>query len=210
MRALAITIVLGLASTASAAPWSIELPDGYTEVPGAAEAQLKTMRAMPNTLAVDGQIYLSPDSNVQLTRLTWHTKLTDGGSRASVVSLDKGVVQGAARQATKHISDQRNWIGDQLVAESIDEKDGIRITQRKLYSADTSGVLHVMMVICAGAAENLGTCERAQQSMQLTLPNQAPLPESAGKDKDLAYRIGQITGVVVVLALLIWLVRKYA
>ena len=209
MRALTITVVLGLASTASAAPWSIELPDGYTEAPGAADAQLATMRAMPNTLDVDGQIYLSPDGNVQLTRLTWQTKLIHT-TKAGVVSLDKGVVQGAARQATKHISDQRNWVGDQLVAESIDDKDGIRITQRKLYSADTTGVLHVLMVICAGAAENLSTCERAQQSMQLTLPNQAAIPaESTGNDKDLAYRIGQITGVVLVLALLIWLVRKY-
>jgi hypothetical protein len=210
LRGLVIAVALLTVSTANAAPWSFELPEGYTEVPGAADAQLRTMRAMPKTLAVDGQIYMSPDQTVQLTRLTWDSELTGGGGKLGIENLDEGVVQGAARQATKHISDSRHWVGDQLVAESIDDKAGIRITQRKLYSADTNGVLHVLMLICAGAAENLGACERAQQSMELTLPNQAALPDKGrGEQRDVAYRIGQFAGVLLIVALLIWLVRKY-
>jgi hypothetical protein len=210
LRGLVIAVALLTVSTAHAAPWSFELPEGYTELPGAADAQLRTMRAMPRTLSVDGQIYVSPDQTVQLTRLTWDSDLTGGGGKLGIENLDEGMVQGAARHATKHISDSRHWVGDQLVAESIDDKGGIRIVQRKLYSADTNGVLHVLLLFCAGPADNLGTCERAQQTMQLTLPNQAALPDkSPREERDVAYRIGQITGVVLIVALLVWLVRKY-
>jgi hypothetical protein len=206
MRGLVIVLVLSIAATATAAPWSFELPAGYTELPGAADGQLAQLRSMPNTQSVDAQIYMSPDGSVQLTRMTWATKMDDGASKKFVVSMDKGVVAGASQQATKHISDSRHWVGDQLVAESTDDKAGVRVVQRRLYSADTSDVLHILMVICAGEAGQLAECEKAQQTMQLTLPNQAALPQTA--HKPVAYLIGQVVGGLLVAAVVIWLVRR--
>lgn len=202
-------MVLGAAATAQAAPWSFELPEGYTEQPGAADAQIEALRKQPFTVSLDAQLYLSPDSNVQLTRMTWLMKLNAAPSRASVVNLDRGVVKGAAAQATHHVSDTRHWIGDQLVAESIDDKDGYLVAHRRLYSADSQGIVHILTVICAGPIGQLGDCERAQQTMQLALPDQAPLPnDSPKRETDLAYLAGQITGGLLVAALVIWLVRR--
>ena len=44
MRALAIIVLVGMAAAADAAPWSIELPDGYTEYPGGADDQVALHR----------------------------------------------------------------------------------------------------------------------------------------------------------------------
>jgi hypothetical protein len=209
MRALAIAVVMCAAASADAAPWSFELPAGYTEVPGAAESQLQVLRKQPTTVSVDAQVYLAPDQTVQLTRITLLSKMSTLPSRASLVQMDRGVVSGASKQATKHVSDTRNWVGDQLVADTVDEKDEIRVHQRRLYSADAEGVVHMFTLICAGAADQLAECEKAQQTMQLTLPNQAALPNESPKRKhDIAYVIGQIMGGLVVVVLLIWLLVR--
>jgi hypothetical protein len=213
MRALAIAAVLCAVASADAAPSSFELPAGYTEQPGAGEARVEELRKQERTLSIDAQIYLSPDERVELMRQTVRAKLDGPPTRSDLVSLDRGVVKGATEDAARLISDSRRWLGDQLDATSIHEVDDIRIVSRKLYSADTMDVVHMFTVVCAGPADQLGDCERAQQTMQLTLPNQASLRDAAlpsrkSRTRSLAYDVGRIAGSVVLLALLIWLLRK--
>jgi hypothetical protein len=210
-RIIIAAIVLG-AATATAAPWSFELPAGYTELPGVADSQLAQLREIPNTVSVDAQFYMSPDRNVQLTRMTWLMNMA-GATRARVIHADEAAVAGASSVATTHVSDTRHWVGDQLVAESVDLDSSDRVVRRTLYSVDTSDVLHIVMLICTGPADQLGECEHAQQTLQLTLPNQATLEEKTASPRsadehDLAYQIGRVIGFVGMLALIIWLVRR--
>src|SRR5262249_8644185 len=158
-----------------AAPWSFELPPGYTEVPTAGDPQLEQMRRVPGTVSLDAQVYLSREGDVQLTRMTVETQPDEAPTRALLEGMERGAVRGLAAQGAKHVSDEFHLVGNQLVAETIDESDTVRMHARRMYSADTSGVVHMFEVTCSGPISKLAACEKAQQTMQLTLPNEAPL-----------------------------------
>lgn len=212
MRA-ALVLVLCAAATvrASAAPWSIELPDGFVEQLGVAEPQLEALRKIPRTVSVDAQVYVSADGRVRLTRMTWLSQFDVPPTRGGLESLERGVMSGSAKQATKHISDSRRFVGDTLVAEQADDVTGTRIVQRRMYAADTSRVVHLLSVTCAGPADQLAACEKAQASMQLVLPNGAKLDGTAparDEEKDVAYIAGYVTGIAFVVLIVVWLVLR--
>lgn len=213
MRALlAIAFVTTVATAAHAAPWSVELPAGYTEQPGAAEAHLAKLRAIPGTVSVDAQVYTPADGSVQLMRLTWRSRLDGPPSRDALENMERGLLSGSRKDLANHVSDARRFDGDQLVADQVDEVDGARIHQKRIYAVDTSNIAHMLGVVCTGAADQLGACEKAQQTMQLTLPNPAALDMqvTTGTPKqDRSFVLGQITGGLLVAILAIWyLVRK--
>jgi len=209
MKAVAISIVICAAATAQAAPWSFELPAGFTEQPGAADVQLAQLRKQPTTVSVDAQIYLSQDG-VQLTRMTWLIRIANSPDRPSLEDLDRGVVAGGAKRASKHVSDSRHWVGDQLVAETIDEVGDSQVRQRRIYAADTAGVVHMFGLICAGVADQLADCEKAQQTMQLKIPHEAALLATSPPKKivDLPFIIGQVSGFLIVAIILVWYVLR--
>jgi hypothetical protein len=69
--------------------------------------------------------------------------------------------------------------------------------------------------VCAGAPDIIADCEKAQQSMQLTLPNPAPLASKAAAAKAAragrnppAYLIGKIVGGVLAAMLIVWLIDR--
>jgi hypothetical protein len=210
MRAVVVASLVMAAATAQAAPWSVELPAGYTEQPGGADALTAALSKRPRTVTADAQLYLSPDGRVRLTRVTWLTRFAIAPTRNGLLNLERGVMEGAKKQATTHVSDSFEWHGEQLVADQVDDVAGIRIHQRRLYSADTSRVVHALLVVCAGPADQLADCEKAQQTMELTLPDAASLTAAPAEDKksNVAYLIGQITGGVLVLVLAIWYVMR--
>lgn len=209
MRLLVIALSLLAASRAHAAPWSFELPDGYTEQPGAVDAQVEALRNVRRTVSADAQLYLSPDRKVRLTRMTWLSQFDVPPTKGGLESLERRVMTGTAKQASKHLSDSFHWEGDQLIGEQVDDVGGERRQERRLYSVDRDQVVHMFTVICAGPPEQLAACTKAQQSMQLTLPNAAALsPVAPKQETDVAYLVGVITGIAIVLLLVVWLVRR--
>jgi hypothetical protein len=107
------------------------------------------------------------------------------------------------------VSDSRQWIGDQLVADAVDETDELRIHQRRLYSVDAHGIVHVLTVICAGPADRLAACEHAQQTMQLALPDQLALADAPpARQRDVGYVVAQLAALAVVALLVAWLVLR--
>src|SRR5262245_3060756 len=186
MRALAGAIVVCAVATVDAAPWSIELPADYIEQPAQSAADIAALRSRADTISVDAQVYLSPDSTVMLRRLTWLVKMSSPLSRDVIVEFDREAVGAPASDATR-VTDEHRWVGDQLVADTVDDLRGKRVHQRRLYSADTLGTVHLLSVTCLGTAEQLRPCEQAQHTMQLTLPEPAKIPEHAKpkrKDKE--------------------------
>lgn len=211
MRALIIAAVLGAAASAHAAPWSFNLPDGYTELPGAANAYVEKLRDIPRTVSADAQLYTPPGGAVQLTRITLRSQFDEAPTRDTLENMDRGAVESTAKQVTKRISATRQFHGDQLVANQVDEMAGLRVTQRRLYAADTSNVVHLFTVMCAGPTDQLAECEKAQQSMVLMLPNQASLDvrvTTSRPDQEREFLLGQIAGGVIVLVLVIWYVAR--
>jgi hypothetical protein len=207
--AAAFVVVLAWAAAAHAAPWSLELPAGYTEQPGAADAEVEQLRKVARTVSVDAQVYVSPDGNVRLTRMTWLSKFDVTPGRGSLDSLDRGVASGGAKHATKNISATRELVGEQLIGEQLLDVDGTRVHMKRIYAADTANVVHMFTVVCAGPAEQLADCEKAQASMQLTLPNQASLSGApADEETSIAYVLGFATGVLVVVLAVVWLIRR--
>jgi len=163
---------------------------------------------------VDAQVYTSADNDVQLTRMTWLFKPDDPPNRFTLEMIDRGVVAGASEEASKHVSASRHFEGDMLVGESRDETGGLVMVQRKLYAVDATGVVHLFITICAGEAGKLAACEKAQQSMQLTLPNPGSLARSSSGDRrdDLAYQLGRIVGMVLVgllvIGIVLWIKKR--
>jgi hypothetical protein len=208
MRALAIIVLVGMAAAAEAAPWSIELPDGYTEYPGGADDQVAQLRARPTTVTVDGQVYVSADERVHLIRITWVLRLLSP-THLVIEAMDKGAASAAEKQGFKHLSDERHWVGEQLVGDAVDDLAGNTLHHRRLYGVDASGLVHVLNATCMGPAEALGPCERALQTMQLTLPDQlAPRDRAPERKRNIPYLMGQVAGGILVAALVIWLVRR--
>jgi len=207
---VAVVLVAITASTGHAAPWSFELPAGYTEQPGAAEADLAALREAPRTVSADAQVYVSPDGTVRLTRLTWLSRFDAQPTRGGLETMDKQVAAGNERRGAR-VSESRDVIGDQLVAEQVLDIDGTRVDMRRIYAADRDRVVHMFTLVCAGPADRLADCERAQRSMQLVLPDQAALSGSAEEppaERHVAALIGQIAGGVLVAAVALWLVFR--
>jgi hypothetical protein len=186
-------VALCVATTAYAAPWSFELPAGYTEHPDSAGWKSDQLGEQPNTVSIDGQVFQSPDDQVRLTRMTLGFELA---------AKDRG---------RTHVSISREFRGDQLVSEQVDEVEGLRVQKRRIYAADSSGIVHVFSITCAGPANQLADCVKAQQTMVLMLPNQAPLDMTVVTPKQKPARtalIVQILGGVLVLVLVIWYVVR--
>ena len=200
----AIAIVLALAGTAAASvrEWTVKVPDGWTETPNAGvEQQVQQLRDIKSTVDVAATVYMAPDGLTQLTMLQWSTQHASTASGLEL--LNRGVMEGAKEQATKHVSDEAHFDGPQLVADQIDEINGVRVHQHRRFAIDLGGITHMVSAMCAGATTN-ASCEQAIAGMQLTVSGQvAPDPSPP---KSAAYRIGQITGVVIVLLLVgLWL-----
>jgi len=208
MRALAVIVVGVCAATdAQAAPWSFELPAGYAEEPGATDDDVAALRSHAGTISADAQLFVSPDQQVVLVRLTWVSKVDGPISRELLVDLDR---KGTHQSESVHLSDERHWVGEQLVAESVESIRGKRLRQRRLYSVDTSARIHVFAITCVGSVNQLAACEEAQQSMQLKLPNEAKVPATAKRSsgKSLIHIIGGAAFAALVLGLIAWVVQS--
>ncbi len=202
---------------------SFEIPAGFTEQPGAADDWMKELRGMPGTRAADAQVFASNDEVVQLTRVTWSMKYPVALDQGSIERADLAAVRSAAKGAS-HVSDSRRWNGEQLVAEAIDDApDGIRVEHFRIYGADTDNVLHMIWLICAGPADQLGTCEKAQRTLKVTVPNQAtlaadvPVHVAASPDDEegktlgerIAFKIGYYGFFAVIAGLIVLAIRKW-
>ena len=208
MRALAVIVVGVCAATnAQASPWSFALPEGFVEEQGATEDDVAALRALPGTVAADAQLFVSPDEQVVLVRLSWSSKNDGPVSREQLIDLDR---KGTHQSESVHLSDDRHWVGEQLVAESVESIRGKRLHQRRLYSVDTTGVLHVFAVTCIGSANQLAACEKAQQSMQLKLPNEAKVPARAKRSsgKSMIQIVGGAAFGALLLGLIAWVIQS--
>lgn len=200
--------VLAAASAAQAAPWAFELPAGYTEVPGSADAWAK-QEHVPNTISFDGLNYTSPGGDVILSRLSYLIQPETTPTRALLVEIDASLADNAS---TQRVAEGREFRGDQLFAETIADKQGVRIHERRILAADTNGIVHGLHVICLGKPDKLAECEAAQKTAEIILANQAKLP--AGQptkqtgDHTMVQRIAIYAFGALVLGLIVWLVQS--
>ena len=202
-----ILLVCVWCAVASAEPWPVQVPDGWAEQKSLADAQLGKLKSVPGTVRGEGTIFLSPDGDAQLTILRWDLEL-GSTSKETVEQFDKGMTTGASEQATRHVSDDRHFVAQQMRASSVDEVKGLQVHQERVYGVDASGVIHLVSAICTAAPSALGPCEEVQRTLSLSLPNAADF--GASDDKDMAYKIGYALGGVLTVMGLIWLVRRFA
>ena len=55
---------------------------------------------------------------------------------------------GAAEHATRHVTDERHVVGNQLHGSSIDELNELFVHYERIYGVDKQGVVHVISAIC--------------------------------------------------------------
>jgi hypothetical protein len=187
----------------------VRAASGHREVPVADPGALDESRTDGKTISLDEQTYVSPDGKVELARITSAFRV-DVAPTASVLERVDRAAMADIEEGTKHVSDTRHFEGDILVSESRDDANGQLVVQRKLYAADASRVVHMFLIVCAGPAEQLGPCEKAQQSMQLAVPNQLaladrPTSHAPNKTRLWARRVFGILGPVgLVVLLVVW------
>ena len=200
--------VLAAASAAQAAPWAFELPAGYTEVPGSADAWAK-QEHVPNTISFDGLNYTSPGGDVILSRLSYLIQPEATPTRALLEEIDASLADNAS---TQRVAEGREFHHDQLFSETVADKQGVRIHERRILAADTNGIVHGLHVICLGKPDKLADCEGAQKTAEIILVNQAKLPagEPTKKtgDHTMVQRIAVYAFGALVLGLVVWLVQS--
>lgn len=209
MRALLVAgIIASAAAAAQAAPWAFELPAGYTEVPGSADAWAK-QEHVPNTISFDGLNYTSPSGDVILSRLSYLIQPEGTPTRALLEEIDASLADNAS---TQRIAEGREFHNDQLFAETIAEKQGVRIHERRILVADTNGIVHGLHIICLGKPDKLADCEAAQKTAEIILANQAKLPAGTASkkpgDHTMVQRIAIYAFGALVLGLVVWLVQS--
>jgi len=191
-------------AVASAEPWPVQVPSGWVEQRALADAQLGQLKSVPGTVRGDGTIFVSPEGDAQLTILRWDLKL-ESSSKETVEQFDKGMTYGSSEKATRHVSDGRHFVAQQMRASSVDEVNGLRVHQERVYGVDKSGVIHLASAICTAAPGALGPCEAAQATLTLQLADAADF----GAGEDMAYKIGYAVGGVLTVMALIWLLRRF-
>lgn len=207
MRALIVALLMTVASSAQAAPWSFEMPPGYTEAPGIVDDMVNKLRAQQGSQEIDAQAYIDSNAAVQLTRIAWRFKMPSETSKRALEAFEWGVTQGAAKEAQKHISDSKHFENALLIGESIDENDGVQVHHRRLYALGRDGIVTLFWIMCAGQADAVGECTKAQQSMVLSVPDAQPITNES-VEKDAAYLIGKIIGGVLVALIVVWFIRR--
>jgi hypothetical protein len=95
----------------------VQVPDGWAEQKSLADAQLGKLKSVPGTVRGEGTIFLSPDGDAQLTILRWDLEL-GSTSKETVEQFDKGMTTGASEQATRHVSDDRHFVAQQMRAKA--------------------------------------------------------------------------------------------
>jgi hypothetical protein len=208
--AAAIAVVLGVTATAGAES-TFQLPAGYVEQPGVADAALgDSLSRKGVTVNADATAFVSPDRNVVLLRMRWTSWLGEQLSRTALEQVDRELEAGmneAMLAGVEHISASRRFVDDQLVAESVDELDGAGFRSRRVYGVDAFGFAHMFALVCAGPKDELGYCVTAMRTMRLTVPNQVSLLALANTRprKPNAWSFANIVGTAVLLALIIGL-----
>ena len=197
-------IVAALGGSAAAADWKVAVPDGWKQAQDpSVDQQLAKLRGVQSTTGAEATVYLSPDQSTQLTILHWTLEGMAGG-RSGLESLNRGVTEGARETAIAGKgSDTSAFDGNELVADQTELVGTLRIRQHRKFVVDAAHRTHMVTAMCASAGVN-ADCERAISGLQLTIPN-VVAPESSqpsARRNDIAYQAGQITGVVLVLALL--------
>lgn len=199
-----ILMLCVLCAVASAEPWPVQVPAGWVEQRELADSQLTALKQVPGTVRGDGTIFVSPEGDAQLTILRWDIKL-DSSSKETVEQFDKGMTFGASEKATRHVSDGRHFVAQQMRGSSVDEVSGLRVHQERVYGADKSGVIHLVSAICTAAPAALGACESVQSTLTLQVADAADF----GAGDALAYKIGYGVGGVLTVMAIIWLLRRF-
>ena len=205
-------LLLCLVAVAHAEP-SFELPAGYTEAAHTGDAGLAEFRAQrPATLSADMTQFASPEGAVSLVRMRWTFWLGDELSRAALEQVDQDIESSIGDEmfsSVKHVSTIRRFIGDQLVAQSVDELAGAQFRMRRVYGVDAFGFMHLFAIICAGPTDQLGYCDKAQRSMKLEVPYQlalSELPKHGERRRTVtAWSRGHIIGTATLIALIVGL-----
>jgi hypothetical protein len=171
-------VLLWLAATAFADS-SFLLPMGYVEQRGGSDGALAEFRAnKPATVSGDMTVFSSPDGKVSLVRMRWVFWEGAELSRAALEQVDHHLEAGIAEEmfaGVKRVSTSRQFVGDQLVAQSVDELGEAQFRMRRIYGVDAFGFVHLFAIVCAGPTDQLGYCDRTQRTMQLTVPHQLSL-----------------------------------
>jgi hypothetical protein len=208
MRAIAIAALLLATGSAVAAPWSIQLPVGFSEEP-VPDEQLAALRAMKETISVDAQAFSTAGDEIVLTRVTWLLKLPAPITRASIERFDREQ-HAAMDPSAQNFTANRSWIGPQMVATSSQDVGTVHIKQRRIYALAADGVVHLLSVSCFGARDDIAPCEASQRTMKITLPNPMAVP-TRGVAKDTSsfgHKIGLAALVALVLGLVAWVFQS--
>jgi hypothetical protein len=205
MRAAAIAALLALATSADAAPWSFELPRGFSEekVP---EDHIAQLRAKKQTVNLDAQAYSSGD--LALLRVTWLVKLEPPITRAALERFDEQAAIDMAARGT-NFATGRSWINQQLVGRSAEDVGDVHVTQRRLYALAADNIIHILALTCFGPADDLAPCETAQRTMQITLPNPVAVPiRVATPTWTLGYKLAAAALLALVIGLVAWVIQS--
>lgn len=201
-----LVMLMVMCATAAASPWPAQVPDGWTEDAALATAELAQLRSLPQTRSIEATIFVSPARDAQLTLMKWDLEL-DHTSKAAVKAFDGGMAKGAAEHATRHVTDERHVVGDQLHASSVDELDELRVQYERIYGVDKQGIVHMTSAICTGRVGALAACEDAQKTLTLQIANAAGL--SSDDDPNSPYQIGVAVGSGLGVLVVLWTTRRF-
>jgi hypothetical protein len=196
-----------LCGTAAAGPWPVDVPADWTEHRDLAEAQLGALKSVPQMKHVEVTIFLSPANDAQLTLMNLDVELNDG-SRAQLEAFDRGMATGAAKAASRHVTDRRHVSGNRMFATSVDELNGMRIHYERIYGVDSHDLVHVASAICTAPPGALAACEDIQKTLHLDLADAQEIDAQEIKDESLAYKLGYAFGGIAAAAGLLWLIRR--
>jgi hypothetical protein len=209
MMRVAIVILVSLAARSAAAGPVVDVPAGWEMQPKVAtEPVIAQLRNMVGTIRADATIYLSAARDVRFSIVSWDTKGDDALAYQTITQFDETVETTSASHFTKHVSTDRRFERDQLVADQIDEAGDKRVHQIRRHGFDRSGVLHTLMVACTGSPASIASCETILHEVHLDIADPAPFPAPRPAPYDLGYLAGRVAVWVIAAAGLLYLLTR--
>lgn len=206
--ALLVLLISGVA-VAGAPASSIQVPPGWNDVSSlpAITEQFGKLRSVPNTVGVEYTAWISPDGMSQLTVIEWLQRVDSKPSRRIIEALDFGISQGGKQKVLERISDSRHWNGAQLFSEQLDKVNGsMWMRTQRYFAVDSKDIVHILIGMCAAPTRET-SCDNALASFKLVVPDQKAVAENPELD-DLPYTIGKIAGVIVVVLLAMYIMKR--
>jgi hypothetical protein len=204
MRLVIVVLVAMFGASLADADPEILVRPNWTKEP-APEAQVAPLRKLENSSHVAGTMWRFENGNLLFIGLEVEAV---GATQKLVEQLEQGLIQGIAKGGAGHDVTigpvTRRTENDRLIIDQVIQGPAAYVHMRRVYAATRDDVVHVAYAQCTSVGAS-PECDAALDTIRIPID---AVPLENNRTRAISYLIGELVGMGLVIAFVVWLIRK--